>query len=122
MRPRVECKLFLERVRKCVERAQAVVDRACEQKVLCEAEVAEGDERYAQLLAEAAPVVSLQVTELQEWIKALLLERNTLRAARVNPDRRGRHETSVSDRRVMRESCCGFRWVVIFKMSGFTPY
>ena len=86
---RVEsCKLFLERARKRVERAQAVVDRAQEQKALHEAEVVEGEARYAKLLAEAAivdvpPVVSPQVTELQEQINALVLERDALRAAPV---------------------------------------
>ena len=82
---RVEsCKLFLERAKR-VERAQAVVDRAREQKALCEAAVAEGEARYAKLLAEAAtvdtPVVSPQVTELQERINVLVLERDALRAA-----------------------------------------
>ena len=71
VRPVVErvesCKLFLERARKRVERAQAVVDRAQEQKALYEAEVVEGEAKYAKLLAEAAtvdvpPVVSPQVT------------------------------------------------------------
>ena len=86
---RVEsCKFFLERAKKRVERAQAVVDRAREQKALYEAEVAEGEARYAKLLAEAAivdapPVVSPQVTELQERINALVLERDALRAAPV---------------------------------------
>ena len=47
------CKLFLERARKRVEWAQAVVDRAREQKALYEAEAAEGEARYAKLLAEA---------------------------------------------------------------------
>ena len=86
---RVEsCKLFLERARKRVERAQAVVDRASEQKVLYEAAVAEDEARCAKILAEAAtvdatPVVSPQVTKLQEWINALVLERDALRAAPV---------------------------------------
>ena len=74
------CKLFLERARKRVERALAVVDRVQEQKALYEAEVVEGEARYAKLLAVAAivdalPVVSPQVTELQERINALVLER-----------------------------------------------
>ena len=38
------------------QEAQAVVDRAREQKALHEAEVAEGEARYAKLLAEAATV------------------------------------------------------------------
>ena len=45
-----------------------------------------GEARYAKLLAEAVtvdtpPVVSPQLTELQERIKALVLERDALRAA-----------------------------------------
>ena len=63
--------------------AQVVVDRAQEQKALYEVE---GEARYAKLLAEAAivdvpPVVSPQVTELQDRINALVLERDALRAA-----------------------------------------
>ena len=47
--------------------------------------MAEGEARNAKLLAEAAtvdapPVVSPQVTELQERINALVLERDALRA------------------------------------------
>ena len=54
---RVEsCKLFLERARKRVQRAQEVIDRACEQKALYEAEVVEGEARLAKLEAEAANV------------------------------------------------------------------
>ena len=71
-----------------MERAQAVVDRAREQEAVYEAEVAEGEARYAKLLVEAAtvdapPVVSPQVTELQERVNALVLERDALRAAPV---------------------------------------
>ena len=53
------CKLFLERAKKRVQRAQEVIDRVCEQK----AEVVEGEARLAKLVTEAAnkkapPVVS----------------------------------------------------------------
>ena len=54
---RVEsCKLFLERAKKRVQRAQEVIDRACEQKALYEAEVVEGEARLAKLEAEAANI------------------------------------------------------------------
>ena len=61
------CKLFLERARKRVHRAQEVIDRAHEQKVVYETEVAEGEARLAKLMAEAAfvqtpPVVLPQVS------------------------------------------------------------
>ena len=48
------CKLFLERAKKRVQRAQEVIDRVWEHKVLYEAEVVEGEERLAKLVAEAA--------------------------------------------------------------------
>ena len=50
------CKLFLERAKNRVQRAQEVTYRACEQKVLYEAEVVEGEERLAKLVAEAANI------------------------------------------------------------------
>ena len=61
------CKLFLERARKRVHRAQEVIDRAHEQKAVYETEVAEGEARLAKLMAEAAfaqtpPVVLPQVS------------------------------------------------------------
>ena len=79
------CKLFLERAKKRVQRAQEVIDRACEQKVLYEAEVVDGEERLAKLVAEAAniqspPVVVPQVSELQARIDALVVERDALRS------------------------------------------
>ena len=74
------CKLFLERAKKRVQRAQEVIDRACEQKILYEAEVVEGEERLAKLVVEAAniqspPVVTPQVSELQARIDALVVAR-----------------------------------------------
>ena len=45
------CKLFLERAKKRVQRAQEVIDRACEQRALCEAEVVEGEAWLANLVA-----------------------------------------------------------------------
>ena len=61
------CKLFLERAKKRVHRAQEVIDRAHEQKAVCETEVAEGEARLAKVMAEAAtaqtpPVVLPQVS------------------------------------------------------------
>ena len=84
------CKLFLERAKKRVQRAQEVIDKACEQKVLYEAEVVEGEERLAKLVAEAAniqspPVVAPQVSELQARIDALVVERDALRSGHGIP-------------------------------------
>ena len=48
------CKTFLDRARKRVLRAQAVIDRATEQKAVYESEVAEGQCRLEALQVEAA--------------------------------------------------------------------
>ena len=50
------CKLFLERAEKRVQRAQEVIDRACEQRALYDAEVVEGEARLAKLEAEASNI------------------------------------------------------------------
>ena len=80
------CKLFLERVKKRVQRAREVIDRVCEQRALYEAEVVEGEARLAKLVAEAAniqalPVVPPQVSELQARVGVLVSERDALRSA-----------------------------------------
>ena len=62
-----------------MERAQAVVDRAPEQKALYEAEVVEGEARYAKRRRGCCRCSSSclsKVTELQERINALVLERD----------------------------------------------
>ena len=77
---RVEtCKMFVDRAKKRVQRAQDVVDKALSQKAVHEAEVAEGERRMALLQAEAAQPA--HVTELQQQIDALVRERDALRAS-----------------------------------------
>ena len=60
------CKTFLERARKRVLQAQAVIDRAIEQKAACESEVAEGQRMLEALQVKAAempaPPVVLSVS------------------------------------------------------------
>ena len=77
---RVEsCKKFLERAWQSVSRAHYVLDKATAQKTVHEAEVAEGDCRFAQLQMEALkPVgeVLPQVSILQGQIIALIRERD----------------------------------------------
>ena len=51
------CRLFLERAKKRVQRAQEVIDRVCVQKVLYEAEVVDGEEKLAKLVAEIQSVI-----------------------------------------------------------------
>ena len=88
---RVEaCKLFLERGKKRVHRAQEVVGEALTQKAVHEEEVAEGERRLALLQAEAAqpePLGTTSVTQLQQPIDALVRERDALRA---NPHQDGK--------------------------------
>ena len=81
------CKLFLERAIKRLQRAQEVIDRACEQKVLHEAEFVEGEERLATEAAniQSPPVVAPQVSELQARIDPLFVERDALRSAQGIP-------------------------------------
>ena len=74
------CKLFLERAKKRVQRAQEVIDRSCEQKVLHEAEVVEGEEKLAkarQRTSQSPPVVVPQVSELLARIDAIVVDRDS---------------------------------------------
>ena len=77
------CKSFLERARKRVLRAQAVIDRAVEQKAVCEKEVADGEVRLEALRAQGTNppplAVSSLVSELQQKIDNLVKERDALR-------------------------------------------
>ena len=78
------CKLFLERAEKRVQRAQEVIDRACEQIALYEAEVVEGEARLAKLVAEAANIQAPPVVPPQGFRAAgkgvLVSERDALRS------------------------------------------
>ena len=77
------CKSFLERARKRVLRAQAVIDRAVEQKAVYEKEVADGEVRLEALRAKGTNppplAVSSLVSELQQKIDNLVKERDALR-------------------------------------------
>ena len=88
---RVEaCKLFLERAKKRVQRAQEVVDKALTQRAVHEEEVAEAERLLALLQAEAAqpePLGTTSVTQLQQQLDALVREHDALRA---NPHQDGR--------------------------------
>ena len=69
-----------------MQRAQEVIDRVCEQRVLYEAEVVKGEARIAKFVAEAAniqgqKVVLPQVSELQARINVLVSERDALCSA-----------------------------------------
>ena len=70
------CKSFLERARKRVLRAQAVIDSATEQKAVYEKEVADGELRLEALQAQGTnpppPAVSSLVSELQHKIDILV--------------------------------------------------
>ena len=77
------CKSFLDRARKRVLRAQAVIDRAVEQKAVYEKEVADGEVRLEALQAQGTNppplAVSSLVSELQQKIDILVKERDALR-------------------------------------------
>ena len=80
---RVEaCKKFLERAKRRVARAEEVINRAQEQRVINMEEVEEAEKRMLVLQAEAAhpPPSSLpEVGELQRQIAELIRERDLLR-------------------------------------------
>ena len=77
------CKTFLERVRKRVLRAQAVIDRANEQKAVYKSEVADGQRRLEALQVEAAQMPAPRVA--QEKIDTLVRERDALRSRADQP-------------------------------------
>ena len=88
------CKSFLERARKRVLRAQAVIDSAIEQKAVYEKEVADGKLRLEALQAQGTnppPAVSSLVSELQQKIDNLVKERDALRPC---PDDVGVHKNA----------------------------
>ena len=68
----IACKNFVERARKRVNRVEAVISRALEQKVVFETQVQESEARLQQ---------AASVTELQRRIDDLTRERDSLRAA-----------------------------------------
>ena len=78
------CKAYLERARKRVARADAVIARALEQKSIFDGEVADGEKRLQELQLEEAqhPVLAPlpKVAELQQQIDDLVRERELLRA------------------------------------------
>ena len=79
------CKAYLERARKRVARADAVIARALEQKSIFDGEVADGEKRLQELQLEEAqgPVLAPlpKVAELQQQIDDLVRERELLRAS-----------------------------------------
>ena len=80
-------KLYIERAKQRVVRAEAVITRAVEQKAIYDGEVAEGEERLQQLLSEdalpapPAPACPAQVAELQRQIDDLMKEREMWKVA-----------------------------------------
>ena len=80
----IACKNFIERARKRVNRVEAVISRALEQKVVFETEVEEGEARLQQL-EESHSVrneeAAVSITELQRRIDDLTRERDSLRTA-----------------------------------------
>ena len=89
------CKTFLERARKRVLRAKAVIDKAIEQKAVYESDVANGERKLEALPAKGANppplAVSSLVSELQQKIDTLVKERDVLRPC---PDEAGVHKSS----------------------------
>ena len=81
------CKAFLDRARKRVCRAEAVIARAVEQKTIFDGEVADGEKRLQELLEEEVnvpvPVPSLRVAELQQQIDDLVREGELWRASQT---------------------------------------
>ena len=81
------CKAFLDRARKRVCRAEAVIASAVEQKMIFDGEVADGEKRLQELLEEEVnvpvPVPSPRVAELQQQIDDLVRERELLRASQT---------------------------------------
>ena len=79
------CNAHLERARKRVGRADAVIARALEQKSIFDGEVADGEKRLQESQLEEAqgPVLapSPEVAELQQQIDDLVRERQLLRAS-----------------------------------------
>ena len=61
------CKTFLERAQKRVFRAQAVIDRAIEQKAVDESEVAVGQRRLEVLQVQAAQVPPVAPSTVSEF-------------------------------------------------------
>ena len=79
------CKAYIERARKRVARADAVIARALEQKSIFDGEVVDGEKQLQELQLEEAQVPVLapvpKVAELQQQIDDLVRERELMRTS-----------------------------------------